>query len=466
MRSRVPLIVALLPLLAHAAEPLSNEAIYFRCYGQMARGRPAANDPRLVAVRAGTRTGPEACGDLLASARLGSDGQVQTPTAKAVLKTFQDFHALWFPANDFNELPYDDPNYDLYDIGEAALHVTHALFSTGSKYSEVVTANRTYEAARSTPRAPDFLVYWPTAARSSVTDRVRYDARMFRTGVGTPWAPKRVEFGTLNGIRPIPARRDVLSHVSGPREVDLDIHRPLGGGIAGTIPYLLLNLGRYEGEHANGGLVMPRRWSKAVLKDLLCRELPMVRATDALPLVEPASDLSFRTSPTCMQCHGTMDALAGVIRGVGLVRTAKGPGDYSYLVTKHIVVAPPADPADPKPPFESQSPTARVYFRDLNGTLVDQNVTGLDGLGAFLATRDDLYVCAAKRYYAFFTGVDVRLQDPADPGLTQPTGEERRHLDEVRRLGAQLREDQNLQALIGRIFALPVYASPTFEVAP
>lgn len=447
------------------AQPLTAEGVYYRCYGQMARGRPLPDDPRLAAVRSGASTGVEACAALLKLAELDADGRVHGPVAEAVLKTFQDFHALWFPANDFNELPYDDPNYDLYDIGEAALHVTHALLAPTAKYSEVVTATRTYEAIRTSPRPPDFLVYWPTTSRL-VKDRTRYDSRIWRTGLGTPWTPTLVAFGKLVGVRPAPLRRDVLSHTAGPRDVDLDIRQPLGGGVAGTIPYLLLNLGRYEGEHANGGLIMPRRWAKAVVKDLLCRDLPVVRATDALSLVEPSSDLPFRSSPTCMQCHGTMDNLASVIRGVELVRTARGPGDYSFFVTKHIVANPVAVPGDPAAGFDRQTPTARLYFRDLHGALVDHDVTGLGELGAFLAGRDDLYACAAKRYYAFFTGIDVHLQDPADPQLTPPSGEEAEHLRTVLTLAAQLREDQSLPALVQRIVALPVYGSIGFQVPP
>jgi hypothetical protein len=445
---------------------LSEEAIYYRCYGQMARGRPGPDDPGLAAIRAGQSGGVDACMGLLALATLNAQGTIAvSPVAQAVLKTFQDFHGLWFPANDFNELPYDDPNYDIYDVGEAALHVTHALFAPGASYSEVVTAQRTFEAQRVSEITPEFLIYNTTSNRASGTPQPRYDSGVFSSGDGTAWTPTRVQFGRLVGVSEIPKRRDVISHLSRGRPADLDIHQPLGGGLTGTISYLLFNLGRFEGEHADGGLIMPRRWSKAVMKDLLCRDLPVLRATDAIPLVEPQATLPFRASHTCMQCHGTMDGLAGLIRNVELVRNMPGPV-ASIFATKHIVQNVPLLPeAAMSSEFAQMPPRGRLFFRNLDGEVIDRDFVGLQPFGEFLAGQVDLYACAAKRYYAFFTGIDVSLHDLGDPAHTALSAPDLKQRQQVMDLAQDLQKDQSLTNLVRRIVSLPIYRDVGYQVA-
>jgi hypothetical protein len=64
---------------------------------------------------------------------------------------------------------------------------------------------------------------------------------------------------------------------------------------------------------------------------------------------------------------------------------------------------------------------------------------------------DAFYVCAAKRYYQFLTGVSVNVEDIGAPGASQPTSAQMTQRDLVISLGRKLKQDQSVQNLIYRI---------------
>ena len=102
-------------------------------------------------------------------------------------------------------------------------------------------------------------------------------------------------------------------------------------------------------------------------------------------------------------------------------------------------------------------------MRGYDGTLYSQTISatndvdGLTQLGQAIANTNDLYTCAASRYFEFFTGITVSLQDVGDPRFVPLTQDDLEYRSIVHQLGISLKTHQNLQQLIREIISLPLY---------
>lgn len=108
-----------------------------------------------------------------------------------------------------------------------------------------------------------------------------------------------------------------------------------GGGILGNPVYILKTAGDLE--KSDGAGEVPRTWARDVYKDLLCRDLPVVRPEDTEGFVRPNSPIAFRQSSACVACHVTIDRGASTIRHInyylaGTSNTPPNVGSY-YLDT-------------------------------------------------------------------------------------------------------------------------------------
>jgi hypothetical protein len=268
-----------------------------------------------------------------------------------------------------------------------------------------------------------------------------------------------------------------------------------GGGILGSKSHLLLNFGRPDFKPNDGGLNLYRRWSKAIYSDLLCRELPVLRPNDVTAQAA-VTDItpSYRTSRSCMQCHEALDSMAGTRRNdVFLMvsnrhgnqyRDASGarvnvpgtmpPGCHersdTACTTYHMVRIPPTlasesdAPVDQDPDFFRRPPKGKLHFRSFSGALVNDSVTGPQELGDALAKTDDLYACAASRYFRFLTGIDVTLDDLGAPGARKLAEGERAARTQVIELGRRLKEHQSTRELVLDILRSPAFKNPSMEV--
>jgi hypothetical protein len=457
--------------------PLSEIALFNRCYSHLTQKRLPRNHPLRTAVMAGQTTATAACLSVLNGASIQNSGANEgllasdTEEGRAVLKTFNDFHRSWFPNDD---LPASIPEgveffkrtRDLHDEGESALHLTRALFSSGASYAEVVTGTTAMEALRT---------------NGALTDADLADAQRLKTssvagqgGTSVTLNALHVQTGDLLGVRkmsssPEKFNKEILT--SHPVYLDRYIYynRPikynqsLGGGVLGTPSYLLLNLGRPDTLPMNGGLRLARRWSKAVMKDLMCRDLPAIRITDAFPKVQKTvtpSTPPFRTNGSCVACHATIDPMASAIRNLSLTfAPGRMSGDVAtaQIATWISTMGPIADPVDNDPNYYLRPPNGKVFYRSFNGNLIDRDIQGLPALGQALAETDDLYVCAAARYFQFFTGIQVNLQDIGDPSKPVLNAGELGYRQQVINLGLELRRHQNLRTLVRQILESGIY---------
>ena len=75
-----------------------------------------------------------------------------------------------------------------------------------------------------------------------------------------------------------------------------------------------------------------------------------------------------------------------------------------------------------------------------------------------------MFVCMAKRYYKFFTGIDVDVGDIGDPNHVYLTAEEVAVRDIVIDLGRDLKKHKNPRLLIEDILRRPEYKKSNSNV--
>ncbi len=269
----------------------------------------------------------------------------------------------------------------------------------------------------------------------------------------------------------------------------------IGGGVLGNYVYVMLNVqgsvtfDKYAGMDDNGlprylsndflsdGAVrMPRKWGRAVYHDFLCRDLPAVRPDDGAAFLETdANSAPFRQSTTCLACHSSMDRTSSVVRHIVYLGFGTGPeissstgSDWyrgyemvSFKATNGS--APFSWPNESDTTFSTKAPAGVLFFRNYEGTLVDVPVQDINALGAALASQDDMYLCAAQRYFQHFTGIAANIGD-VDPSTLSSGDVAARNT--VITLGKNLRTTNDLRQLVKDILALPLYRDSSYLVAP
>jgi hypothetical protein len=434
-------------LAAPASNPedvLEPVALFCRCYATLTRMRLPKTHRFYAPVKAGTMSPIDACVQVLAAGSF--DRAPEDPVEKlAIEQTFSDFHRTWFTSDNYaTALPLGEiytPTRQMHDPAEAAHFVTRALFGTDIAFSSIVTETSGMAAIR----AGDLDGVYPGKNMPPLGYRNRADGLI---RFDPPWTPN----GDVSNVvrmadTPAYAGAVIGDPKDWPKPIPLYAH--FGGGILGTQSFLLLNFGRGM-EDMDGGLKMPRRWSKAILQDLLCRDIPAVRSEDVQTLVEPNSDLPFRKQASCMQCHGSLDPMAATARNLrylafNMDRVAFWDNIHmvSYEVTNET--------------YAKQAPAGSLMYRNFDGELVKHDVTGIAALGDALAGEDDLYVCAAARYFELFTGLRVSLQDLGDPNNQKLSAGDVFYRELVIKMGRDLKGSQNLQALIKEIMETDFY---------
>jgi hypothetical protein len=438
----VPLL-APFPVVQAAGRTLSPAETFSRCYSQFVQKPISKNHPLLAEVQTGRLSASAACGRLVQSAQFSSSG-VTTSTAEArlILKTWNEFHRSMTDNPDLINSPPQGADFNgtriLLDDGEVGLHFTRALFAPGAQVKDVLTSASSMEALRDLGGKSSFKRFDPT---------------------GTIISLPTVQFGNLIGVRPISenaSKTDLNATIEGHT---VWIHRSEGGGVLGTPAYLTANFGRNQWEQINGGMVMPRRYSKAIFKDFLCRELPVIRATDAQVFIQTqvtSSTPSFRQSRSCMQCHASIDPMAATARAFMFLG---GNVTGSINLFKHSVSqSPETGIVDADSQFHLRPPNGRFRYRRYDGTLVDEPLLSIADLGRVISQQDDFYSCVASKYYRFMTGIQVTFKDMGEAGAVNTV-----YHSEVLNLGKSLKNHQSLNKLIEEVVATPTYQNSAYR---
>lgn len=484
-----------------APDQMSPSEIYARCYAKLVRKPIVSNDPKLELLRSGTLADAElACIALLdragLSASIGQLADKNDIEARAILTTMQMLHNSWFQSQTILLNRAKGESKLLLDNDEPGLFWTRALFRKTTradsvlKYDKALKSIRVREddggitnfQARSffnyvgnvsgvTQRDPLLRLGFMNDIKLSARDGINYSFMDIPNG-------QLSNFGEMIGIKdqaPLTVKRMIIPNTGdanansvlrdptkGPN-LDVDLHAHFGGGVIGSIVYGLKNTNFVENQVAASYSQIDRRFASRIFQDLLCYQLPVLQASDVESNVNPKSPFPFQQNNSCMQCHGTIDELALIQRNYVWVSSSLAAGNFD------------ASKAPPKGAegltrfklpvtagssvFALQSPEGELHFRTFSGNKVKLPIKSFAEVGNEFAKLDDFYLCAAKRYYKYFTGIDVPLGEEPSDSL------ERSHLETVKALGQQLQNDpnQNLRVLVGNIFKTEAFQSRNFK---
>lgn len=500
--------------LVESQAELSEEAIFVRCYSHFTGSRANYDHPVRAAVRAGSTSAVDGCMQVFDKAMV-SPGTRQIASSTDMdgvrtLNTFFSFHKSWFEFKDMSRSPQGGHLKYLYDAATDACFLTHALFSgTGIQpgtnayqntydYRNIVTSNaevqcRRTELTKFTPynyfsyTAPEYANYstWANSTGRGFIlgtyERAPYDHTWYsRTG------------------RPI----TTISHFGGGQSENLKDYMPHthGGGLLGSKSFIL-KYGQYN-RRTDGSTYVRRRITNHIMEELLCRKAPFRRIEDVSGEVADFNsahpsigNLPFRNDATCMSCHSTQDGLAGVYRNIattgsqgyndwndnGVFGRPDGENNYNRLkdgndrtaVVYGYDVSQPSLNREPHMVVNDNRYTFRpargtLVYRSFDGSEIYHEISpngqssypageGIQALGQLLSQGNDLYVCAASRYFEFFTGIEVNLNDPGDSRNAPLSEADEQYKALVVNLGLNLKSHQSLRALVKEIISSPIY---------
>lgn len=455
-------------------DPNSLEAqkrVFKNCFEQMTRLPFDPNFSLAVEVFSGNKRGSVACIELLKNAQLAESNNTLLSNkaySKNIIDTFFEFHASWFSERSFNSAISNGSTHQefLHDLDQPALYLSRILHHPNLRFDDLFRSNLSLKAVRE-------------AVDGSRDKLLAADVSYFGTN------HQRITRGNLVGIEtydesiapknfgPLRQRKDINDAAN--------IHSHLGGGVLGSQSYLMLNSGNHGLHFSNGGLRTKRNLGQNFYKQFFCRDIPVIRTNDALDFVHPEgeSPLAYRNGISCMQCHASIDPLAYSARNIFITRSeGQSPNNrnrenlrmffaYKYKGNHNIdkPIQDGRDWPDNDPSFYEHAPWGKLYYRTFDGKLINQDVRGLSQLGQAISNQEDPYVCAASRYFKFFTGISVNIDD-IDHSLSdiRISEKERYYRNFVIKMGKELKEHQKLEKLFERIFSSKAYLVPGLGV--
>ena len=442
------------------AASVDQPLLFKRCFSHLTQKFLRPGHPLLQQVKNGDLSALEACSAVLKSAKWDESGRTDSehPDGVAVLRTFHQLHQSFF---EDRAIPVIQNNVrhqatkQIFDPAAPSYYWTRALFASDFDLSSVLNGSSNLRAIRANQN--------PAKGYGKIRGKpVEKDRFVF--GDSLKFASRGKLLGvakTGKNVWPFGYARANGDYKEG-RVVTTPHY---GGGVLGSAVYLLKTVSEEAGFKANGAVQMPRKWSRAVFKDLLCRELPVVRAQDAKSSVRANSEIPFRKSSGCVRCHVSMDQAAALLRGFRYRNLGGGNtvpqlgGNFVTLIKPVAGLAPETSwPEAVDPDYFKRPANGHFYFRTSQGELVDKKISSLKQLGQTLSSLQDFYSCAASRYYAYFTGTKVQLADAGDPDTPKLSNKDQLALKKVIELGGSLQKHQSLEQLILEILQSDEYA--------
>ena len=443
---------ALVPQLC-GAYTLNSSQLFHRCYSQITQKFLTPEHPLFQLVAKDELSPVEACMTILKKAQFIGRSQFyrmasDDAESKAVLGNFYELHSSWLRNKNWDvrgQAWISEAMSDIFEPTSHALFFTKALFDPQEAFSSIVLSDDFYVPLRDE--------YDPPNGNITKVSKENF------TGVGG-----KFRFAGRGGIIGIENLKGETFNTS---QGDLLWGRSLGGGMVGTHTYITMNAQpRSLKDLPLDGIHVNRLWAQSLYSDLFCRSLPVVRTEDAVPFLVDQGDASFRFSPSCVRCHASIDRTAGLIRSMDFQNF--GAFYPPALVGIFSIPRPVTQASEIGWPsvkdsnYSSRPPTGTFYMRDYKGELLSYFATDLQDLGRYLSTLDDLYICAASRYYKYFTGIEVDIGDPQRLNLSR---QETMHRNFVIKLGIHLKESQNSMNLIEEILKSRLYRQADFGIS-
>lgn len=473
MKSMMISIIILLPSLAFG-EALSDLALFNRCYHHLTRKSPALNNPLLQAVAKGTKNAQEACIEILRKGKFQGNGTVQNRNdqeARDVLNTFYAVHAQWFMDPTLKGI--SAINVGVVDPSPGSLYLTKSLFDSSFDFQDIFDGAKSYEAIRTGGRPAkdvnnrDSSYYTVGHLGIRVTgDGTRPD-EYFTSGY--PWSGIRFpETGDLIGIRnetaltaPGFACGGSQANSANCAKTPHPFNGSKGGGILGNRDYVMrtVNASRVA---ADGGLVMPRRFGRAIFFDFLCQDLPVVSTSkDTAPYIDRASDIPFRTNAGCVACHISMDQVSTLVRNytVSSVGVASNGGARLRVERETAATMTSAFtwPTVRDPDYFKKTANAKFVYRTTDDKLISRDVANFNALGNVFKTVDDVYLCAASRYFRHFTNINYPVTQ-----IQKGISSQDPYAIFIKDLSVELKSTQNAMTTVERILKSDFYRDSNY----
>lgn len=446
------------------AKTLSNKAVFYRCYKSITQQFPDQNHTLISQVVAGSKTPEDACMEVLEKAMFTASSNkkianTNDPEAIAALRTMHYLHYSWLTNKEIpNVSPVIVSHWKSFlDPSMPSMHFTKALFTPNYQFKNVFLGSTHMEPMRADN----------DPAVSSNMEEVKSDYPR----IETPFS--FVARGDLHGVREYVTKAVNYSELAGGQRRDSrfnwDFHK--GGGVLGSNMYMVMNINDPFLQQTDGTLYIQRKWSLNLIHDFLCREAPVVRYEDTTPFIVNNSPTEFRRDGACIRCHVTLDRTASLIRGVHYKSRLMGidSGEIQrlaelneYDVTQGAING-WSDVADPE--FFRRPSTGHFMYRTFDGQLINQSLTSVEELGSTIANLEDPYVCVAKRYYEYFTGVSANIDDIGDPQYGRTLNDDEvAHRNEVINLGKAFKTHQSSKQLIKDIISKPQYKETNIKI--
>jgi hypothetical protein len=481
------------------AADLSAVSLLQRCTLQLTQTALPPSDPLITSVQNGADP-IEVCIDQIfhAAKLVEESGNYVIPAAtrpigKQVLNTFHLLHSGWFHfrkpiASPVTLGPINSRMSSIYEPNAGANYFTRALFDDSVDASYFLTTQDYLRTMRDQGQVTD-SIYLDAATDAASVDylgsgvNVLYDR-------GIPIGIRKLTTAQRTFDTPIipPATKSQDNY---PRNIvtyptsTITLFQHFGGGIMGLDYYLARTYDETAAIKADGVIEVPRKWGENIMKDIMCLDLPVVRESDAVPFVVPTADAPFRQASSCTACHVTIDRLAGLVKSlnygerrtqsvwttyVDTTRWNKGDaGDYSWSSNYRTNFIAGGNPYSN---YYKEDHVGTLFYRDFSGSLNNTRVDSIVKLGEVASQQVQPYLCAAKRYYQYFTGVDVDISDPG-PNPKPLTASDQAHFDFVLGLANSVMNVQNgtphfrkLSEMVETILRSPQYRKQDFGAKP
>jgi hypothetical protein len=449
---------------------LYDRALYHKCFSLFFERFPEKNDSLLRQVVSGKINGQQACGKLIDELNFDKNGKIEKSHLFSkdlllhALSLIQKHHVGWFTSYDFTFTEKNWGSVEIYDSGQPALYFTNAFFAN-LPLRELLKGKSQPYALRYADKKPEFLIY------KKNNNKIRYDdiVLSYKDEETPPVLMKQIEWvarGVLVGITLQPKKyfveRAYVDLKTGYETVSQDIYQSFGGGILGSTVFLMLNQGQPVSSEMDGEVKVFRRWSKAVLNDLLCRSLPVLKPEDSVHALDVKSKVTFKKDNSCYICHHTMDPMAGLIRNVssfinnsdgvtfdndGNLIEEKDKRNLQFTYLRDLHKNPLKNRSNP---YVQTAATGQFNFRNLDGKMISKNLNSLDELGSNIAETPDYYNCIVQRYLKFATGLDVQI-DPNFINSTTDSNEKLNNRKLVSDLAKRLHKSQSIKSLLKEI---------------
>lgn len=438
----------------------------YRCHAIFSSTRIASNHYLIAQVKNNSKTGTQACMELFDSAAIGANGKVNENNqfAKNTIAKMHQMHKNFYMTKDFWDAFDPDHTPNLIDLYEGANFLTWMLLRPQQDFNKVMLYNKGYKAIRNSTGPSTRMLHRP--------DLALHFTHGYDQASEVPYTPNTlIQEGILVGFtedNTVNPASSVGSWYGGNYNTT-NPNRHMGGGLLGLPSYLLANYGSRFGIKPNGVSHQYRRISRNIVKDFLCRDLPVVRETDVTSYIVPTSNVTFRKASSCVACHATIDRMAGVYRNQITVKSVRGGTQGFTYIRQHVTDRAHADifpSGGDDNQYHRRPPNGKLFFRSYDGTLIDEDITSISDLGSKLIQTNDLPVCFAAKYYKAFTGIEANLADLGNPNTNPLTEGEKYHREKVIQLGLALKEHRNLRTLIQDIISTNAFINTHHKEDP